>query len=77
MKACSAYKTEKLAELKNTKFIYGAKDKLARFDPENKIHLDINENDIKLMDETGHFPYFERPDDLSKIIEEFITNTYI
>jgi hypothetical protein len=29
------------------------------------------------MDETGHFPYFERPNDLSKIIEEFITNTYI
>ena len=77
LKACSVYKTEKLAELKNTKFIYGGKDKLARFDPENKIHLDVNENDIRIMDETGHFPYFERPNDLSKIMEEFITNTYI
>jgi pimeloyl-ACP methyl ester carboxylesterase len=77
LKACSSYRTEDIGELKNVKFIYGGKDKLARFDSENIIHSNVDEVNIEIMEDTGHFPYFERPEDLSKIIEKFISSTYI
>jgi len=28
------------------------------------------------MDDTGHFPYFERPEELSSILEKFIVGNY-
>ena len=64
-------------ELKNIKFIYGGKDKLARYNPESEVHQSIGTEGVTIMDETGHFPYFERPEDLSNILEKLITNSDI
>lgn len=58
LKACSAYKAEDISKIKNTSFIYGEKDKLARFNPENDIHASTEEKNIVIMDNTGHFPFF-------------------
>ena len=77
LKACSAYKAEDISKIKNTSFIYGEKDKLARFNPENDIHANTVDKNIVIMDNTGHFPFFESPKELSKILEELITNTCI
>jgi pimeloyl-ACP methyl ester carboxylesterase len=55
---------EKLIDgLNNIKLIYGDKDKLARFNPDNELlnNLDIT-SDVIILDETGHFPFFERPE---------------
>tara|TARA_B110000259_G_scaffold149199_1_gene168359 strand:- start:4056 stop:4934 length:879 start_codon:yes stop_codon:yes gene_type:complete len=65
LKACSSFKMkEKLIDgLNNIKLIYGDKDKLARFNPDNELlnNLDIT-SDVIILDETGHFPFFERPE---------------
>ena len=77
LKTCSAYRNDKLKKLKNIKFIYGGKDKLARYNPESEVHQSIGTEGVTIMDETGHFPYFERPEDLSNILEKLITNSDI
>ena len=77
LKTCSAYRNDKLKELKNIKFIYGGKDKLARYNAESEVHQTIGTEGVTIMDETGHFPYFERPEDLSNILEKLITNSDI
>jgi len=76
LNACSAYKNNNIKDIKGLKFIYGAKDKLARFNPENELHANFNDQDFKIMDDTGHFPYFERPEELSSILEKFIVGNY-
>ena len=77
LKACSLYKTDNVAMLKNIEFIYGGKDKLARFNKESEVHESKDDTKVHIMDDTGHFPYFERPEELSKLLTSIITNTYI
>ena len=72
LKACSKYVNKNIDQLEGLKFIYGEKDKLARFNPDNEILKNFNEEDIYIMENTGHFPYFERPKDLSNILKGFI-----
>ena len=72
LKACGKYVNKNIDQLEGLKFIYGEKDKLARFNPDNEILKNFNEEDIYIMENTGHFPYFERPKDLSNILKGFI-----
>lgn len=77
LKACSNYQHKNLKNLTNIKFIYGAKDKLAKYNEVSDIHNIFNENDVYIMDGTGHFPYFEKPKELSEMLEKIISNIYI
>ena len=77
LKACSKYVNKNIDQLEGLKFIYGEKDKLARFDPENEMIKNFNEDDVCVMENTGHFPYFERPEDLAKILNKFISSICI
>ena len=67
LKSCNKYRLRdsQLDELNNVKFIFCDKDKLARYDADNIIlkNLDL-EKDIFILNETGHFPFFEDPDQL-------------
>ena len=67
LKSCNKYRLRdsQLDELNNVKFIFCDKDKLARYDANNIIlkNLDL-EKDIFILNETGHFPFFEDPDQL-------------
>jgi len=76
LKTCSLYQTDKLQELNNLKFIYGGKDKLARYSKDLEIHSYFDEETVYIMENTGHFPYFERPNELSKILEEIISDIH-
>ncbi|NCW11053.1 MAG: alpha/beta hydrolase, partial [Proteobacteria bacterium] len=51
------------------------KDKLARYDADNNIlkNLDL-EKDIFILNETGHFPFFEDPDQLQTSILKILTS---
>ena len=54
-------------------FVYGGKDKLARFDPDSNVLKNIDKDTkVHIMPETGHFPFFERPNDLNKLIQKII-----
>ena len=67
LKSCNKYRLSdsQFNELNNVKFIFCDKDKLARYDSDNIIlkNLDL-EKDIFILSETGHFPFFEDPDQL-------------
>lgn len=76
LKTCSLYKTNKLKDLKNLKFIYGGKDKLARYSEDSQIHEYFDTDTVYMMEDTGHFPYFERPLELSKVLEKIISSIY-
>ena len=54
-------------------FIYGGKDKLARFNPECDLlkNIDIDKK-THIMPETGHFPFFERPVEFNSLIRKVI-----
>tara|TARA_B100001059_G_C17755507_1_gene539644 strand:+ start:83 stop:958 length:876 start_codon:yes stop_codon:yes gene_type:complete len=74
LKACSLYKTDRLQDLKNLKFIYGGRDKLARYSKDLQIHSFFDEDTVYIMENTGHFPYFEKPEELSRTLEEIISD---
>ena len=71
LKSCNSYRIDdsKIQELKNIKYVFCDKDKLARFDSENLLFKNINQKeDIYMLNETGHFPFYEDPDQLEKIL---------
>ena len=74
LKACSAYKIDlnEINHQEKLRFIYGEKDKLARYDDSAKILEQINKNQIKIMENAGHFPYFELPEELGVILNDLI-----
>ena len=63
--------SEQLKKLKNVKYIFCDKDKLARYNPENPLlnNLEIDKS-IFILNETGHFPFFEDPEQLESIISK-------
>ncbi len=75
LRACSAFriKIKEINNLANIKFIFGEKDKLARFDKESDLiqHVDINTN-VRIIEGSGHFPYFEMPDKLALALKDII-----
>ena len=73
LKSCNKYRLteEQLKKLKNVKYIFCDKDKLARYNPENALlsNLEIDKN-IFILNETGHFPFFEDPEQLESILSK-------
>ena len=68
-------KDELINKLKSVKFIFCDKDKLARYNPENEILKNADlDKDIFMLNETGHFPYFEDPDQLEEIFLSILKN---
>ena len=68
-------KDEQINKLKNVKYIFCDKDKLARYNPENEILKNADlDKDIFMLNETGHFPYFEDPDQLEEIFLSILKN---
>ena len=68
LKSCNVFRlTEnQIDNLKDIKYIFGEKDKLARFNPENELFKHTNlDTDITILKEVGHFPFFEDPDLIS------------
>ena len=68
-------KDEQINKLKNVKYIFCDKDKLAMYNPENEILKNADlDKDIFMLNETGHFPYFEDPDQLEEIFLSILKN---
>ena len=67
LKSCNSYRLseDQIGKLKNIKFIFSEKDKLARFNPDNVLVKIANEDDITILDDVGHFPYYESPKQLN------------
>ena len=63
--------SNQIANLSNVKYIFCDKDKLARYNPENeildKLELDV---DIFMLNEAGHFPFYEDPDQLEEVLNK-------
>ena len=75
LKACSPFRIteDEINNLSKIHFIYGGKDKLARFNPECDLlkNIDIDKK-VHIMPETGHFPFFERPVEFNSLIGKVI-----
>ena len=66
---------EQISNLKNIKYIFSEKDKLARYNPDNVLLKDLNhDEDIIMLDDVGHFPFFENPDDINNVLKELISS---
>ncbi len=73
LKSCNKFRLDsnQIANLSNIKYIFCDKDKLARYNPENeildKLELDV---DIFMLNEAGHFPFYEDPDQLEEVLNK-------
>ena len=77
LNSCNNFRMEdeQIDKLKNVKYIFCDKDKLARYNPENEILKNADlDKDIFMLKETGHFPYFEDPDQLEEIFLSILKN---
>ena len=77
LNSCNNFRMEdeQINKLKNVKYIFCDKDKLARYNPENEILKNADlDKDIFMLNETGHFPYFEDPDQLEEIFLSILKN---
>ena len=73
LKSCTSFrlKNEQIKELSNVKYLFCDKDKLARYNPDNELFANADhEKDIFMLEETGHFPYFEDPDQLEVVFKK-------
>tara|TARA_B100000524_G_scaffold62898_1_gene29082 strand:+ start:2435 stop:3316 length:882 start_codon:yes stop_codon:yes gene_type:complete len=77
LKSCNSFRLsdEQISNLKNIKYIFSEKDKLARYNPDNVLLKDLNQDeDIIMLDDVGHFPFFESPDDINNVLKELISS---
>ena len=77
LKSCNSFRLsdEQISNLKNIKYIFSEKDKLARYNPDNILLKDLNhDEDIIMLDDVGHFPFFESPDDINNVLKELISS---
>jgi len=77
LNSCNNFRMEdeQIDKLKNVKYIFCDKDKLARYNPENEILRNVDlDKDIFMLNETGHFPYFEDPDQLEETFLSILKN---
>jgi hypothetical protein len=67
---------KEIKKLNNVKYIFCDKDKLARYNQDSPLleKKDINK-DIFILNETGHFPYFEDPSQLEKVLITILKET--
>ena len=78
LKSCNSFRLSdvQISKLKNIKYIFSEKDKLARFNPENILLKDLNhDEDIIILEDVGHFPYFESPEGINKALEKLINSS--
>tara|TARA_B100001079_G_C16350601_1_gene488005 strand:- start:25 stop:906 length:882 start_codon:yes stop_codon:yes gene_type:complete len=78
LKSCNSFRLseEQLSKLKNIKYIFSEKDKLARFNPENILLKELDhDKDIIILKDVGHFPYFESPNEINKALEDLISSS--
>ena len=75
LKSCNTFRLteEQINKLDNVKYLFSDMDKLARYNENNVIlnNLEINK-DIFIMNETGHFPFFEDPEQLDKVLSNIL-----
>ena len=77
LKSCNSFRLSdvQISNLKNIKYIFSEKDKLARYNPDNVLLKDLNhDEDIIMLDDVGHFPFFESPDDINNVLKELISS---
>lgn len=77
LKSCNTFRlTDKQINLLDkVKYLFSDKDKLARYNKDNVIlkNLEIDK-DIFIMNEAGHFPFFEDPKQLEKILRNILND---
>ena len=77
LKSCNTFRLSEsqINLLKNVKYLFSDKDKLARYNQDNVIlkNLEIDK-DIFIMHETGHFPFFEDPIQLEEILRNILND---
>ena len=77
LKSCNTFRLSEsqINSLKNVKYLFSDKDKLARYNQDNVIlkNLEIDK-DIFIMHETGHFPFFEDPKQLEEILRNILND---
>jgi len=77
LKSCNTFRLSEsqINLLKNVKYLFSDKDKLARYNQDNVIlkNLEIDK-DIFIMHETGHFPFFEDPKQLEEILRNILND---
>ena len=77
LKSCNTFRLtdEQINLLDNVKYLFSDKDKLAKYNEDNIIlkNLEINK-DIFIMHETGHFPFFEDPKQLEKVLRNILND---
>ena len=76
LKSCNKFRLDKtqISNISKIKYIFCDKDKLARYNPENEIlkNLELNKN-IFMLTESGHFPFFEDPEQLEEVLNKILT----
>ncbi len=73
LKSCNKFRLDgnQIANLSNVKYIFCDKDKLARYNPENEILTKLKlDSDIFMLNEAGHFPFYEDPDQLEEVLNK-------
>ena len=77
LKSCNTFRLSEsqINLLKNVKYLFSDKDKLARYNQDNVIlkNLEIDK-DIFIMHEIGHFPFFEDPKQLEEILRNILND---
>jgi pimeloyl-ACP methyl ester carboxylesterase len=75
LKSCNKFRlgNKQIANLSNVKYIFCDKDKLARYNAENEIicKLELG-SDIFILNETGHFPFYEDPEQLEEVLNKIL-----
>jgi len=77
LKSCNRFRMtdEQINNLSNIKYIFCDKDKLSRYDPENKILKNVDKDEeIFILKECGHFPYYEDPKQLEEVLYKLLIN---
>ncbi len=77
LKSCNKFilQDDQLASLNNVKYIFCDKDKLARYNAECVLLRNIQlEKDIFILNETGHFPFFEDPGQLEMTLVKLLAS---
>jgi pimeloyl-ACP methyl ester carboxylesterase len=75
LKSCNNFRlnSSQICNLSNIKYIFCNKDKLARYNPENEILNKLKlDKDIFMLTDTGHFPFFEAPEQLEGILNKIL-----
>ena len=77
LKSCNTFRLtgKQINLLDKVKYLFSDKDKLARYNKDNVIlkNLEIDK-DIFIMNEAGHFPFFEDPKQLEKILRNILND---